>query len=330
MRRASSSMMRGLASLFIAVGAASAALDARAQASAFPSKPVRLIVPNAPGGAIDILARLFAQHLQPLWGQQVVIEYKPGANTIVGTEVVAKAPPDGHTIGLVVTSHVINPSLRSSLPYDTLKDLTGVTMTAVSHIVIVASPSLEANTLAEVIALAKKSPGKLSYATPGSGSAMHLTGEMLKATTGIDMVHVPFKGSGPAYPEVMAGRIQLLIDPLFSSLSYIKSGKLKPIAVSSARREPMAPDIATVAETIPGFVTQSINGIVVPGATPREIVRKINADFVKVLQVAELKERMAGFGLTPVGNTPEQFDAIIRAEIERWAKVVKDSGAKAD
>lgn len=314
----------------LAIGAAILPVRTLAQPASFPSKPVRLIVPNAPGGAIDILARLFAQHLQPLWGQQVLVEYKPGANTIVGTEVVAKSPADGHTIGLVVTSHVINPSLRSSMPYDTLKDLSGVTMTAISHIVIVASPSLEANTLAEVIALAKKAPGKLSYASPGSGSAMHLTGELLKVLGGIDMVHIPFKGSGPAYPEVMAGRIGLLIDPLFSSLSYIKSGKLKPIAVSSAKRETMAPDIPTVAETVPGFVTQSINGIVVPAATPREIVRKINADFVKVLEIAELKERMAGFGLTPVGNSPEQFDVIIRAEIERWAKVVKESGAKAD
>lgn len=319
-----------LRAAIIALGVVLPATHVAAQATAFPSKPVRLIVPNAPGGAIDILARLFARHLQPIWGQQVVVEYKPGANTIVGTEFVARAAPDGHTIGLVVTSHVINPSLRSSLPYDTLKDLSGVTMTAISHIVIVAAPSLQANTLAEVIALAKGSPGKISYATPGSGSAMHLTGELLKVMTGIDMVHIPFKGSGPAYPEVMAGRIALLIDPLFSSLSYIKSGKLKPIAVSSARREAMAPDIATVAETVPGFVTQSINGIVVPAATPREVVRKINADFVKVLEVVELKQRMAEFGLTPVGNSPEQFDAIIRAEIERWAKVVKDSGAKAD
>jgi tripartite-type tricarboxylate transporter receptor subunit TctC len=299
-------------------------------AQSFPNKPVRLIVPNAPGGAIDILARLFAQHLQPLWGQSVLVEYKPGANTIVGTELVAKSVPDGHTIGLVVTSHVINPSMRSNLPYDTLKDLTGVTMTAIAHVLIVAAPTLEANTLAEVIALAKKSPGKMTYASPGSGSAMHLTGEMLKSIAGIDMLHIPFKGSGPAYPEVMSGRIPLLIDPLFSSLGHIKAGKLKPIAVTSLKRETMAPDIPTVAETLPGFQVQSINGIVVPSATPRAVVTKLNADFVKVLQTPELRTRMAELGLTPVGNTPEQFDATIRAEIERWSKVVQASGAKAD
>jgi tripartite-type tricarboxylate transporter receptor subunit TctC len=315
----------------VAIAALVCALAGTAHAQTFPIKPVRLVVPNAPGGAIDILARMFAQHLSPLWGgQSVLVEYKPGANTIVGTEFVAKSAPDGHTIGLVVTSHVINPSLRANLPYDTLKDLSGVTMTAISHILISASPAFEANTLAEVIALAKKQPGKLTYASPGAGSAMHLTGELLKTMTGVDMLHVPFKGSGPAYPEVMAGRIPLLIDPLFSSLSYIKSGKLKPIAVTSAKREAMAPDIATVAETLPGFSVQSINGIVVPAATPKEIVRRLNADFVKVLQLPEMRSRMAEFGLTPVGNSPEEFDGIVRAEMARWAKVVKESGAKAD
>ena len=304
-------------------------LAAAVQAQTFPTRPVHLIVPNAPGGAIDILAQLFAQHLRPLWGEAVVVEYKPGAGMALGTEYVARSAPDGHTICLVVTSHVINPSVRP-LGFDTVRDLSGVTMTAVSDILISATPSFPANTIRELIALAKKEPKKLSYASPGSGSSMHLAGELLKLQAGIDILHVPFKGSGPAYPEVIAGRIQLLIDPLYSSLSYIKSGRLKAIAITGPKRASIAPDIPTVAETVPGFNVLSINGVVVPSATPRYIVRRLNADFVKVLQLPEVKARMTEFSLEPVGNTPEQFDAFIRAEIEKWATVVKAAGIKND
>lgn len=312
-----------------AVALALGVFAAAAQAQSFPTKPVHLIVPNAPGGAIDIMARLFQQHLNPIWGQPVVIEYKPGAGTALGTEYVARSAPDGYTVCLVVTSHVINPSLRK-LPFDTVKDLSGVTMTAVSQILISATPSFPAKTVAEVIALAKKEPGKLSYASPGSGSSMHLAGELLKLQAGIDVLHVPFKGSGPAYPEVMAGRIHMLIDPLFSSLSYIKSGRLKPIAITGPKRASIAPDIPTVAETIPDFNVMSIFGVVVPSATPREIVRKLNADFVKVLGLPEVKARLAELALEPVGDTPEQFDAFIRTEIGKWAKVVKAAGITND
>jgi tripartite-type tricarboxylate transporter receptor subunit TctC len=301
-----------------------------APAQAFPTKPVRVVVPNAPGGAIDILARLLQQQLQGIWAQSIIVEYKPGAGTVLGTDYVAKSAPDGHTLGMVVTSHVINPSLRRDLPFDTLKDFSGVTMTAISHVLISAAPSFEAKNLAEVIALAKKQPGKYSYASPGSGSSMHLAGEMLKTMTGIDLLHVPYKGSGPAYPDVASGRVQLMIDPLFSSLPHIKAGNMKPIAVTAANRAPGSPEIPAVAETVPGFNVQSIFGIVVPSATPREIVSRISADIVTALKAPDLRKRMAEVGLEPVGNTPEQFDAIIRAEIEKWARVVKASGANAD
>ena len=301
-----------------------------AQAQGFPTKPVRLIVPNAPGGSIDILARLLSQKLQELWGQPVIVDYKPGAGTVLGTDYVAKSAPDGYTLGMVITGHVINPSLRSNMPFDTVKDLSGVTMTAISHVVIEATASLEANSLPELIALAKKQPGKISYASPGSGSAMHLAGELLKSLSGIDIVHVPYKGSGPAYGDVISGRVQLMIDPLYASMPYIKAGKMKALAVTNLTRSAIAPEIPTVAETIPGFDVQSINGIVVPSATPRELVRKISADIVKVLQSPDLKARLGELGLQTVGSTPEQFDAYIRTEIEKWAKVVKFSGAKAD
>ncbi len=322
---------RRLASLAAAVGlifGLAAPFDALAQG--FPTRPVHLIVPNAPGGSIDILARLLSHKLQEVWGQPVIVEYKPGVGTVLGTDYVAKSAPDGYTLGMVITGHVINPSLRSNMPFDTVKDLSGVSMTAISHVVIEATASLPVNNLAELIALAKREPGKISYASPGSGSAMHLAAELLKSLTGIDIVHVPYKGSGPAYGDVISGRVQLMIDPLYASMPHIKAGKMKALAVTNATRSPIAPDIPTVAETVPGFNVQSINGIVVPSATPRELVHKISADIVNALQSPDLKARLAELGLETVGTTPEQFDAYIRTEIEKWAKVVKFSGAKAD
>jgi tripartite-type tricarboxylate transporter receptor subunit TctC len=309
--------------------AAACAAPAFAQAP-FPSKPVTIVVPNAPGGAIDIMARLLEKNLSETWKQPVVVVYKPGANTMLGTDFVAKSAPDGHTIGLVVTSHVINPGLRKTLPFDTLKDLSGVTMLATSPVVIAATPSLPANNIKELIELAKKQPGKLTYASPGSGSSMHLGAELLKTQAGIDILHAPYKGAGGAYPDVFAGRVELLVDPLFSSLPHIKAGKMKALAIMSPQRSSIAPDVPTVAEAIPGFSVQSIFGAVVPSGTPREVVKKISADMAKALQTPELKQRMADVALTPVGNTPEEFDAFIRTEIDKWAKVVKASGATAD
>jgi tripartite-type tricarboxylate transporter receptor subunit TctC len=315
-----------LASALVAAAFASPAF---AQSS-FPSKPVTLVVPNAPGGAIDILARLLEKHLAEAWKQPVLVQYKPGANTTLGTDFVAKSAPDGHTIGLVVTSHVINPGLRKTMPYDTLKDLSGVTLLATSPVVIAATPSLPASNIQELIALAKKQPGKLTYASPGSGSSMHLGAELLKTQAGIDIVHAPYKGAGPAYPDVFAGRVELMVDPLFSSLPHIKAGKMKALAIMSPQRAAIAPDVPTVAETLPGFSVQSIFGAVVPSGTPRDVVKKISADMAHALQTPELKARMAEIALTPVGNTPEEFDAFIRAEIPKWEKVVKSSGATAD
>ena len=298
-----------------------------AQATDFPTKTVTLVVPNAPGGAVDIMARLISQKLGVLWGKGVVVVYKPGAGTVLGTDYVAKSAPDGYTIGMVVTSHVINPSLRRNMPFNTLKDLSGVSEIATSQIVLEANPKFPANNLAELIALAKKEPGKLSFASPGAGSTMHLIGEMIKKKEGIDMLHVPFNGSGHAYIEVISGRIPLMLDPLFSSLPYIKSGKLKALAVAGAHRDPIAPNIPTIAETIPGFDVHSMFGLVVPSATPRDVVHKISADVAKVLHMPDIQARMKEIGMTPLGTTPEQFDAYIRSEIPKWAEIVKSSGA---
>jgi tripartite-type tricarboxylate transporter receptor subunit TctC len=296
-------------------------------ANAFPTKPVRLIVPFPPGGATDIIGRLVAGKMQEVWGQPVIVENRPGAGTVVGTDLVAKSAPDGHTLGVVVTAHVINPSLRQNMPYDTVKDLAAVTQVSVQHLVIAAHPSVEANNIAELIALAKKYPGKLSYATPGSGTAMHLSVELLKTQTGIDLVHVPYKGGAPAQQDVMGGRVPILLDVLYAVQPLINSGKLKLIALLSPQR---VSNLPVVSEVVPGVSALSIVGIVAAGVTPRELVQRISGDIAKAVKSSDLTERMTQLGMEPVGSTPSEFDALIRAEIDKWARVVKISGAKAD
>jgi tripartite-type tricarboxylate transporter receptor subunit TctC len=302
---------------------------ARAQ-TRFPSGPVTLVVPNAPGGAIDILARLLEQQLRELWRQPVIVLYKPGAGTVVGTDFVAKAKPDGQVLGMVITGHMINPSLRKSLPFDTVNDLSGVTLIAMSPIVISARNDLPASNLKEVIELAKKQPGKLTYASPGVGSSMHLAGELLKTTAGIDILHVPYNGAGQAYGEVFAGRVDLLFDPLFSSLPHLKSAQMKAIAVLSAQRAAIAPTIPAAVELLPGYVVQSVFGLVVPHATPKETVQKIRDDVALAVNTPEVRARLADLALTPVVDQPAEFDTFIRTEIERWTKVVRNAGVTAE
>jgi tripartite-type tricarboxylate transporter receptor subunit TctC len=296
-------------------------------AHAFPTKPVRMIVPFPPGGATDIIGRLLAGKMQEVWGQPVLVENRPGAGTVVGTEFVAKSPPDGHTLGVVVTAHVINPSLRPNLPYDTVKDLAAVSHVSIQHLVIAAHPSVPASSIAELIELAKKNPGKLSYATPGSGTAMHLSVELLKAQAGIDLVHVPYKGGAPAQQDVMGGRVPILLDVLYAVQPLINAGKIKVIALLSPQR---VANLPIVAEVVPGVSALSIVGLVAAGGTPRELVHRISADVSKAVRSSDLTERMTQLGMEPVGSSPGEFEALIRAEIEKWARVVKISGAKAD
>jgi tripartite-type tricarboxylate transporter receptor subunit TctC len=296
-------------------------------AQSFPTKPVRLIVPFPPGGATDIIARLVAAKMQEVWGQTVLVENRPGAGTVVGTEVVAKAAPDGYTLGTVITAHVINPSLRANLPYDTLKDLASVTQVSVQHLVMAAHPGVEANNIAELVALAKKNPAQLTYATPGSGTAMHLSMELLKTSAGIDLVHVPYKGGAPAQQDVMGGRVPILMDVLYAVQPQINAGKLKVIALMSPKRISQYP---VVAETVPGVSSLSFVGIVAPAGTPKDLVNKISSDFARAIKSSDLTERMVQMGMEPVGSTPTEFEAYIRTEIDKWSRVVKVSGAKVD
>jgi tripartite-type tricarboxylate transporter receptor subunit TctC len=230
----------------------------------------------------------------------------------------------------VVTAYVINPSLRTDLPYNTLKDLAGVTQVSVQHLVMAANPSFPANSIPELIALAKKEPGKLAYATPGSGTAMHLSVELLKTNSGIDLVHVPYKGGAPAQQDVMSGRVPILMDVLYAVQPLIKSGRIKVLALLSPQRAPESPEYPVVAEAVPGVSALSLVGIVAPAATPRDLVRKIGVDIARAVKSSSLTDRMKQQGMEPVGSMPEEFDALISSEIDKWAKVVKLSGAKVD
>jgi len=298
--------------------------------SNYPKGPVRLVVPFPPGGPTDIVGRVMAQKLGEVWGVSVIVENKPGAGTSIGTDAVAKAAPDGQTIGMVITAYMINPSLQAKLPFDTLKDLANVTQLVTQHVVLVANPNVPFNTVAELVAHAKKNPGKLTYASPGTGTSAHLAGELLKNEAGIDMVHAPYKGSGPAQTDLVAGRVDLMMDVYHSAKPQVEAGKLKVIALAAPRRPAGLAQYPVIAETVPNVSVTSLFGFIVPAATPKPIVNRIYADSGKVLAMPDVRERLAGLGLEVVGSTPEQFDAFVRSEIAKWAKVVKDNNIKAD
>ena len=316
--------MRLLGFLLLAV------LSLSAGGQDWPAKPVRLVVPFPPGGPTDVVGRIVAGKLQETWGQPVIVENKPGAGTIIGTDAVAKSPPDGTTIGMVITAHFINPALRSSMPYDTLKDLAHVTQLVAQHLVLVANAGVAFDTLPAMIAHAKAQPGRLRYASPGSGTSAHLAGELLKGEAAIDMVHVPYKGSGPAQADLLAGRVDLMIDVFHSARAHVEAGKLKVIALTAAQRPVNIRTYPLVAETLPGFNVTSLFGFVVPAATPRPVVSKIQADTARALNQPEVRLRLEAMGMEVVGSTPEQFDALVRGELAKWAKVVKDNNIRAD
>ena len=313
-----------------ALAALPLARPAFAQASPWPSRPVKLIVPFAAGGPTDTIARLVGQKMQEVWKQPVVIEYKPGGGTIVGTDFVAKAPADGYTLGMSISALLINPGLQPNMPYDTLKDLSGVTQLAQAHFGLFAHPSVEANTVPELLAYAKKNPGKLSYATPGTGTGTHLAGELLKSMGGIDMVHVPYKGSAPAQQDVIGGRVPLLFDVLYSAMPFVRQGRLKVIALASPKRAESEPNIPLISETLGGFGAMSVIGIIAPSATPRDLLRRVGSDIGRSVKDSELTARMAQLGMEPVGSSPDEYDALIRVEIDKWTRVIKAGNIKLD
>jgi tripartite-type tricarboxylate transporter receptor subunit TctC len=314
--------------LLAALALATTALGALAQA--YPSKPIRFVVPYPPGGPTDILGRAVAQALTQSLGQPVVVENKPGASGMIGAEQVAKAAPDGYTLLVNASIHVINPSLFSKTTFDAMHDFAPVTQIASVPLILVVGQPVQANSVKELIALAKANPGKLTFASSSVGAAPHLAGELLKRMAGIDIVHVPYKGSGPATTDLIGGHVTMMIDSMPSSIGHVKSGKLKVLGVSTARRTPALPDTPTIAETVPGFDIATWYGVWAPAKTPKEIVNKVSSEIAKSLKRADLSERLAGLGAEGVGSTPAEFAAYCESEFRRWAKVVKDSGAKLD
>ena len=319
--------------LLVLLAALSAfAPPAAAQAPAYPTKPIRIVVPFPPGGATDILARDVGQKLTEAWGQQVIVDNRPGAGGNIGSELVAKAAPDGYTLEMgTVGTHAINASLYAKMPYDNVKDFVPIILVAAVPNVLEVNPSVPVNSVAELIAYAKANPGKLNFASSGNGTSIHLSGELFKAMAGVEMTHVPYKGSAPALQDLIGGQVQLMFDNLPPSLPQIKAGKLRALAVTSSTRAPALPDVPTVAEAgLPGFEASSWFGLLAPAGTPPAIVAKINAEVAKWLATPEAKENLSKQGANAAGGTPEDFAKHIAAETAKWAKVVKASGAKID
>lgn len=308
-----------------------ALLACTASGQPFPSKPVKIIVPSTPGDGSDILARAIAQKLTERWGQPVLIENRPGAGGVVGTEAAARSPADGYTVIMGnAGSHAINQALYPKLSYDVVRDFSPITLVASAPNVFVVNPAVPAKTVAEFIALAKKEPGKYSFASGGNGSSAHLNGEMLKTLASIDMTHVPYKGSSPAITDVIAGQVQLMIGNLPPILPHIKSGKVRALGVTTTTRFAATPEVPPVSDTVAGYESLAWFGLFAPAGTPKELLAKWHADTVAVLALPDIRERVAQLGFDVVGNTPEAYATLIRNDIAKWQRVVKASGARAD
>ena len=298
---------------------------------AYPNRPIRFLVPLAAGGGTDIAARLFGQKLSDAWGQQVVTDNRPGAGGVIGADLAAKAAPDGYTVMVGTASHTVLPSMHKKLPYDIIKDFTPVTnLIAYSHLMLL-HPSVPANSVKEFIALAKARPGQINFASGGTGSTAHLQAEMFKSMTGINIVHVPYKGTGSALIGFLAGEAGLAFYSVSATMPHIKAGRLRALASTGDKRAPSLPDLPTVAEAgVPGFEARTWAGMLAPAGTPRAIVTKLHGELTRILHLPDVKERLAVNDFEAVGNTPEAFAVFIRKEVGRWAKVIRDARIAAD
>ena len=302
-----------------------------AQAQNYPTRSIRWIAPTAPGSTLDIITRLVGQKLGEAWGQQVLVDNRPGGAFVIGSDIIAKAAPDGHTIGTLLTTHIVQPYVLKDLPYDTLRDFTPVTLMVTVPGVMTMHPSVPANTLKEVIALAKAKPGLLDYASPGPLTSGHLSMEMLKLTAGLNLQHVPYKSGAPAIVAIIAGQVQFMISGPPGVLPHIKSGRLKAIATTAAKRSPGLPDTPTFAESgLPGFDTYEWYGVFAPGKLPKDVLAKLSQEIARIIKQPEMSEKLSAQGAIPVGSTPEEFDAFVRKEMETWGKVAQQVGLKPD
>ena len=304
---------------------------AAAAAQAYPAKPIRVVVAFAPGGIADFSARSVSPKLAESLGVPVVVENRPGAGGVTGAEIVAKSPPDGYTLLVTSISHAINPSVRKNLPFDSVRDFAAVTLITDAPNLLVLHPSLPAKSVRELAALARARPGQISCASSGAGTSTHLSGELFKALARIDIVHVPYKGGGPAVIDLIGGHVQMMFSTLPSVLQQVRAGKLRGLAVTGARRFPAAQEFPTMVEAgIAGYEVSGWSGLFAPAGTPREAVGRVAGEVAKVLRAPELKERFFAQGAEPIGNSPEAFSAFVNSEIAKWKKVVEFSGARAD
>jgi len=314
----------------LALVAVAMAMPAGAQA--YPSRPVKLVVPFPPGGSLDITGRLIAQRLSEMWGQSVVVENKPGAGGNIGADFVAKSPPDGYTILLgALSTHAVNPNLYAKMPYDAVKDFAPITLIATTPNVLVVNAATPVDTVREFIAWTKANPGKLAFGSGSNGSAGHLAGELYKVDTGTDAVHVPFKGGAPATQALLAGDTQFMFDNLANAMAQVKAGKLKALAVTTAERSKLVPELPTMAEAgLPGFDISTWYGLFAPAGTPTAIVARWNTDVTKILTTPDVRAKLMADGAEPAPDTPEQFAQMIARELAKYARIVKASGAKVD
>lgn len=317
---------RGLALVTGAVLATGVPLPCGAQA--YPNKAVRLIVPFGPGGPGDAIGRMLGKKLTESLGQSVVVDNRSGATTIIGTQIAAESPPDGYTLLLISTTHAVNPGLFKKLPYDPVKDFAPVTLITSTPFMLVVHPSVAANSVPELVALARSKPGQLNYGSSGNGSSIHLTTELLKTAAKIEMTHVPYKGSGPAFIDLIGGQVQVLFSSTVSSLPHVKSGKVRGLAITSLKRAPSLPAIATVAESYPGFESSSWFGLLVPAKTPNPVLDRLLADTRAALKSAEINQALVSQGAEPGGSSPAEFAAYFQSEISKWVKVIQSAGIK--
>ncbi len=323
------SAFTGIALLACAAGAVHAQTPAR-DGAAYPIKPIRFIVPFAPGGPNDILARIVGKRLSEAWGQQAIVDNRGGGGTVIGTEIAARATPDGYTLLMVSSSHAVNVTLVPKLPFDTLRDFAMVTRIAASPNVLVVNVNVPAQSVRELIQLAKAKPGGIAYASGGTGAATHLAGELLNIMGGVKMIHVPYKGAGPATVDLLSGQVQWMFGTILPTLPHIRSGRLRALAVSGEQRAAALPDVPTVADTLPGFEATSWYGIAAPAATPKTVIVKLRTEVARLLALPDMREQLIAQGADPVGDTPEQFTAHFREQVAKWGKVVREAGIRAN
>ena len=320
--------MKRIALIFACMGA----LVATASAQNYPQRPLRLIVPTAPGGGTDFTGRLVAAKLSETLGQQVVVENRGGGGGSVGADNAAKATPDGYTLLLgSIATHAVNPALYKKLPYDHLKDFAPVSLIGTVPNVLVVHPSVPVKTFAEFVSYAKANPGKINYGSSGVGSPPHLSMELLRSLTGINLVHVPYKGAGPALADLLGGQVQTMCTSLAGQITFIRAGRVRALGVTTAKRNPQLPEVPTIVESgVPGYEVTIWYAVFAPVATPNAIVQRLNSEMVKVLNAPEMKERMAQQGMDPAPSTPAELAAFVKIETAKWAKAAKDSGATAE